>query len=58
MSVSDLETIYDRLAETIDAVGKGKEALFLAKLVLLLVQAQDDADKVLALVDEAAQDLD
>lgn len=58
MSVSNLETVYDRLAETIDAVGREKEALFLAKLVLLLAQAQDDADKVLALIGEAARDLD
>ena len=39
-------------------MGPERESLFLAKLVLLLAEAQDDKDKVLALIDEAAKDLD
>lgn len=58
MSVSTLEGVYERVAETIDIVGPEKETLFLAKLVLLLAEARDDKEKVLALIDEAAKDLD
>lgn len=58
MSVSTLETVYERIAETIDTVGPEKETLFLAKLALLLAEAQDDKDTVLALIGEAAKDLD
>lgn len=58
MNVSTLEVVYERLAETIDIAGPEKEILFLAKLVLLLVEEQDDKEKVLTLIEEAAKDLD
>lgn len=58
ISVSTLEGAYERVAETIDTVGPEREALFLAKLVLLPAKAQDGKDKVLALIGEAAKDLD
>lgn len=38
-----LEHVYDALAEGIDAAGPRNEALFLARLVLLLADAQADA---------------
>lgn len=57
MSISTLETVYERLAETIDAVGPDRETLLLAKLALLLARELDDPDRVIGLVAEAAQDL-
>ena len=58
MSTATLETVYERLAETVDAVGPEKETVFLAKLVLLLAEKQDDPEMVLGLIDGAVKDLD
>lgn len=56
MSVTDLERVYDRLAEAIDLTGKDSE-LFLVKLALLAAEALNDAERFDALVECAVQDL-
>lgn len=58
MSVTTLETVYERLAEAIDAAGPEKETLLLAKLALLLAEALGDPDRVVGLIEDAARDLD
>lgn len=58
MSVTTLETVYERLAEAIDATGPEKETLLLAKLALLLAEALGDPDRVVGLIEDAARDLD
>ena len=57
MSVSTLETVYERLAQAIDEAGREKETILLAKLALLLAERLDDPDIVLDLIDDAAKDL-
>lgn len=53
-----IEDFYAALAEAIDAAGPTREALFLSKLGLLLAHALGDPGKAVALVSEAALDLD
>jgi hypothetical protein len=57
MAVEDLEALWERLAETIDAVGGERAPLFLAKLALLMGNAIGDAARVDALIDAARADL-
>ena len=58
MNTHDVETVYDALAETLDAVGEGKGELFLAKLALLLSHEIGDASRVLSLIAQARANLD
>lgn len=58
MNAHDVETVYDALAETLDAVGEGKAELFLAKLALLLSHEIGDAPRVLSLIEQARANLD
>lgn len=57
MSISTLETVYERLAQAIDEAGRDRETMLLAKLALLLAERLDDPDSVLALIDDASKDL-
>lgn len=57
MSVSTLETVYERLAQAIDEAGREKETMLLAKLALLMAEKLDDPDTVLGLIEDAAKDL-
>ncbi len=57
MNQSDLERLYDVLAQAIDEAGPEKSELFLAKLALLLADALGDADKACQLVRNALDDL-
>ena len=57
LSISDLETVYDRLALAIDQAGRDKAELFLVKLALLNAQALGQAERFLQQVDLALQDL-
>lgn len=57
MNQSDLERLYDVLAQAIDEAGPEKSELFLAKLALLLADALDDAGKACQLVRNALDDL-
>ena len=58
MTPTDVERVYDALAEKIDAIGPAKSELFLAKLALLLAHDIDDVGRVLTLIDEASSHLD
>jgi hypothetical protein len=52
MNPSDLDTAYTALANSIAAVGKEQESLFLATLCLSLLSQQSDLKRVL---DDIAQ---
>ena len=45
LSIPDLETVYDVLAQAIDQAGPEKAELFLVKLALLNAQALGDAEQ-------------
>ncbi len=47
MNPSDLDTAYTALADSIAAVGKEQESLFLATLCLSLLSQQSDLKRVL-----------
>lgn len=57
LAFQDLEEIYDRLAQAIDAVGREKESLFLAKLCLTLAQHVGDRATVERAIESATRDL-
>ncbi len=57
LSIDGLETVYDAMAQAIDAAGPDKAQLFLVKLALLNANALGDAAPFLADVDIALQDL-
>ncbi|MGG7568485.1 hypothetical protein ACQ5SO_20210 [Rhodovulum sp. DZ06] len=57
MTPDALETVYETLAETLDAVPPEKRELLLAKLALLLAREVGEAKRVQALIAGAAADL-
>jgi hypothetical protein len=57
LTVPELETVYDTLAEAIDAVGPGRTELFLVKLALMNANALGDADLFRSHVQAALADL-
>ncbi|MDO8861951.1 DUF2783 domain-containing protein [Haliea sp. E1-2-M8] len=46
LEFAELEQVYDLLAEAIDEAGPEQEALFLAKLAMLLAQQIPDVDRI------------
>lgn len=58
MTPTDVETVYDALAEQIDSVGSEKSELFLIKLALLLSHELGDGNRVVQLIDDAKRNLD
>ena len=56
MNVTDLERVYDRLAEAIDCTGHNSE-LFLVKLAVLAAESLNDIERFDALIESAVQDL-
>lgn len=50
---TDLERVYERLAEAIDALPEELESHFLAQLALALAHRIPDVDRVMAAVEEA-----
>ncbi len=52
LNFSDLENLYDELAQAIDTVGPEQESVFLAKLVLSLAQEFGDAPRISALIQD------
>ena len=58
MNPTDVERVYDALAEVLDMVGAEKSELFLAKLALLLSKELDDVERVLSLINMASINLD
>jgi hypothetical protein len=57
MTEAELEALWERLAEAVDAAGPRHEALFLAKLALLLGR-ELDLPRVEALIATALRDLE
>ncbi len=57
LSFEDIEKVYDLLATAIDAAGPEKEALFLAKLCLILAHESRDLATVEAAIESAKADL-
>ena len=55
---ANMEDVYAALAEGIDAVGPEKEAMFLAKVALLLAQELGDCDRALELISSAQGNMD
>lgn len=58
MTPRELEKVYETMALALDATHPGKRETLLAKLVLLLAQDLDDADRVCLRIDEAGRNLD
>lgn len=58
MTPADLETVYEALAEQLDAVDAETRELYLAKLALLLAHEIADAKKVLQQIADAAENLE
>jgi hypothetical protein len=52
----DLEKAYELIAEGIDEVGEEKQALFLAKLVLLLAHRTNDIEVIREAIASALAD--
>lgn len=57
IATTELEKVYDTLAEGIDRATPAKSEIFLAKLALLLANEIGDAGVVKKAVDVALQDL-
>lgn len=57
LSLPDLETVYDALAEAIDQAGPDKAQLFLVKLALLIANALGQATVFNDHVQAALRDL-
>ncbi|MNH12684.1 hypothetical protein D3C79_722340 [compost metagenome] len=57
LTISDIETLYDQLADALDHIEEGKRELFLVKLALLSAQALGEAEQFLALTRTALLDL-
>lgn len=57
LTIPQLETVYDTLAESIDQAGSERTALFLTKLCLLLANQLGDDAKFAALAKTALADL-
>ena len=58
MSDKTLEDVYAALAEGIDAAGRDKEAMFLAKVALLLAQELAHPGRALELIAAAQTNMD
>ena len=57
LTVPDLETVYDRLAEAIDRAGEDKAKLFLVKLALLNANVLGDPALIDSHIQAALRDL-
>jgi hypothetical protein len=57
LSLPNLESVYDLLAQAIDRAPEGRSELMLTKLALLLAQEVGDRSRVEALVASALADL-
>lgn len=57
LGIAQLETVYDTLAEAIDAAGPDQAELFLTKLCLLLANETGDDARFDELVKSALRDL-
>ena len=57
LTIADLETVYDALAQAIDRAGQEKATLFLVKLALLNANALADATRFEQHLELALNDL-
>ncbi|MHC6225128.1 DUF2783 domain-containing protein [Pseudomonas sp. X10] len=57
LTTTDLENLYDQLADALDGSPEGKQQLMLVKLALLCAEALGDAEQFGLLVRIAQQDL-
>ena len=57
LSADERDALYRDCALAITAVGRERESLFLARLVLLLMESLGDAGRCRAALDEAARDV-
>jgi hypothetical protein len=57
LSITELEEVYDELAQAIDAAGPEKAQLFLVKLALLDAQALGDVEAFRRKLASALRDL-
>lgn len=57
IDTAQLETLYDTLADTIDAAPADRRELLLVKLVLLLAAEHPDPDRFRDLAQSALRDL-
>ena len=57
LSIPDLETVYDTLAQAIDQAGPDKSELFLVKLALLNANALGQPERFQQHLQTALQDL-
>lgn len=58
LSTAGLEEVYDRLAETLDALPEERRLLFLAKLSLALANLVEDPAEIMAALAAAARELE
>ncbi|MGE3248409.1 MAG: hypothetical protein AB7F96_04805 [Beijerinckiaceae bacterium] len=58
MTDKTMEDVYAALAEGIDAAGREKETMFLAKVSLLLAQELGDAGRALQLIAAAQANME
>ena len=58
MTNSEMEEIYESLATKIDAFGKEKSDIFLAKLALILSKKFTDLEEIIECIEEASLDLE
>ena len=58
LTIAQLETVYDTLAEAIDQASPERRELFLVKLALLQAQASGDEAAFADLTQRALKDLD
>lgn len=57
LTMTDIENIYDQLADALDQAPEGKREMFLVKLALLSAHALGDAGQFQALTRSALLDL-
>lgn len=57
LTITDLEAVYDALAQAIDRVPADRSPLFLTKLALLLAQEVGDHGRVTRAIEAALRDL-
>ena len=58
LEFSDLETVYEALAEAMDQVADADRELFLSKLALLMARQLGDAAEALEMIQEARKHLE
>lgn len=58
MNDATMEDVYAALADGIDAAGREKETMFLAKAALLLAQELDNPARALELIADAQKNMD